>query len=182
MKNGHPCPNFLAALCILALAACSPGGNAPSSQAQAIAPLSQQNMAAEPLPDFKDKPGFAYRGSRKRSPFEPPRTASRASLDPDGKRIAPDPQRRREHFEGFSLRSLTLVGTLSQGAVRRGLLRDGNGQVRQVQVGDYLGQDHGRIKQIREHVLEFEEIVADGVGGWAKRPGSLRLKPEEERP
>jgi type IV pilus assembly protein PilP len=38
-----------------------------------------------------------------------------------------------------------------------------------------MGTDHGRIVSIDEAVIELDEIVPDGVGGWLKRSRTVRL-------
>ena len=46
----------------------------------------------------------------------------------------------------------------------------------QVKVGDYLGQNYGRITQIDETQIALREIVQDAAGEWIERPGVLQLQ------
>ena len=46
----------------------------------------------------------------------------------------------------------------------------------QVKVGDYLGQNYGRITQIDETQIVLREIVQDAAGEWIERPGVLQLQ------
>ena len=46
----------------------------------------------------------------------------------------------------------------------------------QVKVGDYLGQNYGRITQIDETQIALREIVQDAAGEWIERPGVPQLQ------
>jgi type IV pilus assembly protein PilP len=46
----------------------------------------------------------------------------------------------------------------------------------QVKVGDYLGQNYGRILKITETEIALREIVQDAAGEWIERPGTLQLQ------
>jgi type IV pilus assembly protein PilP len=45
-----------------------------------------------------------------------------------------------------------------------------------VKVGDYLGQNYGKITRITETEISLREIVQDAAGEWIERPGSLQLQ------
>jgi type IV pilus assembly protein PilP len=46
----------------------------------------------------------------------------------------------------------------------------------QVKVGDYLGQNYGKITKITETDISLREIVQDAAGEWIERPGQLQLQ------
>jgi type IV pilus assembly protein PilP len=46
----------------------------------------------------------------------------------------------------------------------------------QVKVGDYLGQNYGKIIKITETDISLREIVQDAAGEWIERAGSLQLQ------
>jgi len=46
----------------------------------------------------------------------------------------------------------------------------------QVKVGDYVGQNYGKITKITETEISLREIVQDAAGEWIERPGSLQLQ------
>jgi type IV pilus assembly protein PilP len=46
----------------------------------------------------------------------------------------------------------------------------------QVKVGDYLGQNYGRITKIDETEIAMREIVQDAAGEWIERPATLQLQ------
>jgi len=104
------------------------------------------------------------------SPLMPAGGATQNTASPE-----PDPLRPKQPLERFAISALAMTGTLSAGAGRFGLVRDGNGFVHRVAVGNYLGQNHGRIQEISPSTIEIVEIVPDGAEGWARRTRSLSL-------
>lgn len=137
--------------------------------------------ASAPPPDFANAASSAYAADGRRSPFAPP--GSRGKPAPAALATEPAPKRRRprQHLEGFSLSDLTWVGLLSRGADRRALVRDGEGKVHQVRVGDYLGGHHGRVQRIGDASIELVELVPEG-DGWARRRRTLAASPVEATP
>jgi type IV pilus assembly protein PilP len=110
-----------------------------------------------------------------RSPFEPPVVVK--PVDPNKKTalVKPDPNRVKQFLEQFNIGAIGMVGTLSQGARLYGLVRDPNGGVHRVQMGDYMGMDNGKILAIDENKIELLEIVSDGTGGWVERERTVNL-------
>jgi len=45
-----------------------------------------------------------------------------------------------------------------------------------MKIGDYLGQNYGRITQIGETELTLREVVQDAVGEWTERISTLQLQ------
>jgi type IV pilus assembly protein PilP len=68
-----------------------------------------------------------------------------------------------------------MVGTLRNARGDYGLIQDAEGRVHRVAVGNYMGQNHGRIMTINESEIVLDEIVADGLGGYVNRPASIGL-------
>lgn len=83
--------------------------------------------------------------------------------------------RRREPLEAYPLDSMSMVGSVSKQGQPFALLRVDN-LLYQVKVGDYLGQNYGRITQIDETQIALREIVQDAAGEWTERPGVLQLQ------
>ena len=46
----------------------------------------------------------------------------------------------------------------------------------QVRVGNYLGQNYGRITKISETEVALREIVQDAAGEWIERTATLQLQ------
>ena len=81
----------------------------------------------------------------------------------------------KQFLEQFNIGAIAMVGTLSQGSRLYGLVRDPNGGVHRVQMGDYMGMDNGKILAIDENRIELLEIVSDGTGGWVERERTVNL-------
>ena len=178
-------PMFLtiavAALC-LGLSACR-----RDVPALPVAPLPEETgrlQAKDPPPlDFANAPSFAYQAAGRRNPFAPSNASGRrADAALGGGAAAPNQHRSRQPLESFPLSDLGWVGALSRGADRRALVRDGDGQVHQVRVGDYLGDHHGRVQHIGDAAIELVEVVPDGGGGWVRRHRTLAATAAEATP
>lgn len=126
----------------------------------------------EPLPQIQPYETFVYTAHDQRTPFRPSATQPQAGVV-DG--ISPDPTRTREYLEEFPLDTLRMVGTVTMGAENYALIRSRDGAVHRVRVGDYLGQNHGRITAISEIGIDLIEIIPDGMGGWAERRAAIAL-------
>lgn len=89
--------------------------------------------------------------------------------------LAAELNRRREPLEAYPLDSMSMVGSVNKQGRPYGLLRVDN-LLYQVKVGDYLGQNYGRITRIGETEITLREIVQDAAGEWIERPASLQLQ------
>jgi type IV pilus assembly protein PilP len=68
-----------------------------------------------------------------------------------------------------------MVGTIRIAGTMYGLVQTKDGIVHRVTVGNYMGQNDGRITDILPSKLDLTEIVPDGLGGYMKRPAALGL-------
>lgn len=127
-----------------------------------------------PLRVFQPAQPFAYEAMGLRSPFEPP-VVVKPSERPRGPQVKPNPNRVRQYLEQYTIASLSMVGTLSQGPAMYALIQDSEGGVHRVQQGDYMGTDHGKIQSIDEAAIELVEIVPDGTGSWVERIRTVSL-------
>lgn len=89
--------------------------------------------------------------------------------------IASELNRRREPLEAYPLDSMAMVGSVSRQGRQFALLRVDQ-LLYQVKVGDYLGQNYGRITRITETEVALREIVQDAAGEWIERTSSLQLQ------
>jgi len=83
--------------------------------------------------------------------------------------------RRKEPLEAYPLDSMGMVGSVQKQGQPFALLRVDN-LLYQVKVGDYLGQNYGRITKIAETEIALREIVQDAAGEWIERPAALQLQ------
>lgn len=88
--------------------------------------------------------------------------------------IAPELSRRKEPLEAMPLDAVAMVGSLTKAGQPVALVRVDN-LIYQVRVGNYLGQNYGRITAVTEAGIELREIVQDTAGEWIERPATLQL-------
>lgn len=89
--------------------------------------------------------------------------------------LAGEANRRKEPLEAFPVDSMSMVGSVTKRGAPQALLRVDN-LLYQVKVGDYIGQNYGKIKQITETNLSYREILQDAAGEWIERTSSLQLQ------
>jgi type IV pilus assembly protein PilP len=68
-----------------------------------------------------------------------------------------------------------MVGTFSKEASEWALIRDPDGVVHRVAVGNYIGKNHGKVNDISMDEVQLSEFIADGTGGWLVREASVAL-------
>ena len=100
---------------------------------------------------------------------ESTQSASNAAL------IAPEMARRKEPLEAYPLDVMAMVGSLDKKGTPTALLKVDK-LLYQVKVGNYLGQNYGKIIKISEGAIQLREIVQDATGDWVERMTSLDLQ------
>lgn len=127
----------------------------------------------EPPPEIKPYEAFAYdNATALPDPFKPHKTDSssgRKGLN------QPDLNRPKEELEDFPLDGMRMVGYLLRNKIAYAIVRPADGKLRRVKVGNYLGQNFGKIISIVESEIRIKEMVQDGTGDWAERESSLSL-------
>jgi len=93
--------------------------------------------------------------------------------------ITPELSRRKEPLEATPLDSVAMVGSLTKAGQPVALVRVDN-LIYQVRVGNYLGQNYGRITSVTEASVVLREIVQDAAGEWIERPATLQLLEEKK--
>jgi type IV pilus assembly protein PilP len=89
--------------------------------------------------------------------------------------LASEFNRRKEPLEAYPLDSMTMVGSVTKQARPTALLRVDK-LLYQVKLGDYLGQNYGKITKITETDIALREIVQDAAGEWIERNTLLELQ------
>ena len=141
----------------------------------------------KPLPEFKAHGTFTYSSAAMRSPFDPPIVIRESTIDFDPNSVVePDLTRPKEYLEQFSFDALRMVGTIQRPDEDEsqlwGLLKDSQGGIHRVKIGDYLGRSHGQIIEVYANIINVMEIVPsgevdlDGNKLWIERPRNLVLK------
>lgn len=91
--------------------------------------------------------------------------------------ITPELSRRKEPLEATPLDAVVMVGSLTKAGQPVALVKVDN-LIYQVRVGNYLGQNYGRITAVTEASVVLREIVQDAAGEWIERPATLQLLEE----
>jgi type IV pilus assembly protein PilP len=89
--------------------------------------------------------------------------------------IAPELARRKEPLEAYPLDAVAMVGSLIKVGQPVALVRV-ESLLYQVRVGNYLGQNYGRITKVSDAGLTLREIVQDAGGEWIERTATLQLQ------
>lgn len=89
--------------------------------------------------------------------------------------ITPELSRRKEPLESFPLDSVNMVGSLNKGLQQVALVQSEK-MLYQVQTGNYLGLNYGRITKVTETEITVREIVQDASGEWIERMAKLQLQ------
>ncbi len=135
----------------------------PSSVPPVISPIPfvaapyTQSSAVDPFDDVKLKAALAKA-----------RAASGVSA------LQPNLSRKREPLEAFPIDSIKMIGYVVK-LGRPTALLSASGTLYNVQLGNYVGQDFGKVNAITEQEISFKELVQDGAGVWTERTTKLPL-------
>lgn len=89
--------------------------------------------------------------------------------------LASEMRRRKEPLEDFPLDSMSLVGSVVRNGKQHALVKVDN-LLHYVKVGEYMGQNYGKITNLTEKELTLREIVQDASGEWTERTSTLQLQ------
>ncbi len=129
-----------------------------------------------PIPTFKAYEAFSYSAAVQRSPFNRPIAVREIAQLQAVSAIKPDNDRTKEFLEQYTFDSLAMVGTLERDESGWTLIQDPEGGVHRVQLGEYLGRNHGKIIEMTDTFIAVIEIVSDGSAeGWVERPRTIKL-------
>jgi type IV pilus assembly protein PilP len=119
----------------------------PYEQAQAVEPFSNQKLAVA-LKQEARQPNSLFAGEM---------------------------NRRKEPLEAYPLDSMSMVGSVARSGRPTALLKVDN-LLYQVKIGDYLGQNYGKVTRISETEVTLREVIQDAAGEWIERPAALQLQ------
>ncbi len=169
-------PNFLLAVfASLLLGACS-DNNFADLEAFVEEKKARPGGIIAPIPTFKAYEAFSYSAASQRSPFDRPIEVREIAQLQAISAIKPDETRAKEFLEQYTFDSLSMVGLLVRGDTDWTLIRDPEGGVHRVKLGNYLGRNHGKIVETTDTYIAVIEIVSDGsADGWVERPRTIKL-------
>lgn len=159
---------------VLALAGCSSHQDELRTWMDQV--RAQTPVKRETVPEPKRFEPFRYEVAHLTEPFAQVKLTAvieKMATKPGG--MAPDTNRRREALENFPLDAIRMVGHMTNGKQHFALLQVDN-LVYQARVGQYAGQNFGRIVRITETEVGVKELVQDAAGDWVERDAALRLQ------
>jgi type IV pilus assembly protein PilP len=182
-----PLPLLLAAVALV-LSAC--GGSDEQDIREWMKEQSKDLRGRVPdLPQIKPLPVLAYEPGDLSSPFSPDKVfAGDTKVGGVGAPVVSggpkDINADAQPMTKYPLESIRLVGTILVGKELRAIVASEREPVRQVHIGDYLGQNHGRITAIEPAAgdsqgrILLKEVVLD-KGIWIER--ETQLPPQDQR-
>lgn len=128
----------------------------------------------EPPPTPKAIEDYDYVANNMRSPFVPQSLLDRQATIANMPSIRPDNNRVKHELEKYALSSLIYRGkVVAPNGREYGLVQAPDGVVRDVQIGDYMGENHGRIVEITPTQINLIEIIEDARLGYVERSANL---------
>jgi type IV pilus assembly protein PilP len=173
------CRSAALALCGLALAGCE----VDRTELQSWMDETRRNTppVTNKIAEPKKFEPFRYQAEDLIDPFSLSKMkVGAAAAARSGGGVQPDTSRRREPLESFPLDNLKMVGNLQQDGSHVALLQ-ADTALFQVRVGNYIGQNFGRVLKISDSEVAIREIVQDAAGDWIERDTALRLQAQEAR-
>jgi len=129
-----------------------------------------------PIPPVKTYTPYEYEGLTGRDPFRQSITEGSDDVrSTRGSGPRPDFGRAKEYLERYELDTLSMVGTFSKGDSYWALIRDPEGVIHRVPVGNYMGKNHGKVVNISSTEVDLSELISDGADGWLVREASIAL-------
>lgn len=131
-----------------------------------------------PLPEVKPYEPVPYDVSTLLDPFNPARLGLDQPVRDKGSGLQPDLDRPKEPLEAYPLESLKFVGVITRGGVSYAIIR-ADAALHRVKIGNYMGQNFGKISEITESEVTLVELVQDSLGDWSERASTLFLQEQE---
>ena len=140
----------------------------------------QTRPKVKPIPEPKQFKPEAYTNASTIEPFSNQKLTQALKRDSaqvasNGGLVAPELARRKEPLEAFPLDAMNLVGSIVKAGQPVALVKIDN-LLYQVKLGNYLGQNYGKVTKISETEVTLREIVQDAVGEWIERVATLALQ------
>ncbi|MGD9888663.1 MAG: pilus assembly protein PilP [Halothiobacillaceae bacterium] len=130
-----------------------------------------------PIPQLKPYTPITYTAFDARDPFSAPEYVEE-KVD-NG--IRPDSNRSKEPLEAFPLDGIGMMGIIQRNDRPEALVSAPDGTIHTVVVGNYLGQNFGKITNIQETKIDLIEILPDGNGGWMEKPATITMKDQRNQ-
>ena len=126
---------------------------------------------------------FKYDSDKSLDPFSNAKLAAAAddlkAAAKAGGGPRPDLSRRKDVLESFPLENLRMVGAIQQRGIYYAIIK-ADANLHRVKVGNYVGQNFGKITNITETEVKLQEMLEDGSGEYAYRDSTLVLQEEKK--
>ncbi|MGD9586818.1 MAG: pilus assembly protein PilP [Brachymonas sp.] len=145
--------------------------------------MQQQQRAARPsvrpLPEPKPYAALDYKAPQQGAdPFSFDRLANALGINAaaaNNPLLLKEQNRRKQPLESYPLDTISYVGMLQKNGQPIALVKVDT-LLYQAHVGDYMGQNYGRITEIKENQVTLHEIAQDAAGEWIERTTTLDLQ------
>lgn len=88
------------------------------------------------------------------------------------------PPHPHEELEDYPLESLRMKGYVNYKGRAHAIIESPDHKIHTVKVGNYVGQNFGKISEITETEVKLKEQVQDSSGSWSERISTLQLLEE----
>lgn len=173
MKQGLSKSSLAVALLLtLTLSGCS---NREELAQQAMTEIRESlPQSVPPMPEAQVVEDYIYSANDERSPFLPPSLLNLNMAASENSNIRPDVHRTKQPLEKFELAELIYRGmVVAPNGQQYGLVQRPDGSIANVQVGEYMGVNDGRIVEITPTQINLIEILPDSRAGYVEKPQSL---------
>ncbi len=166
-------------LLVIPLAGCF-GDNEQNLKQWMLEQRNSTKPSVAPIPEPKKFTPAGYTADLSTDPFSNQKLAQALKREStqataNAALVAPELNRRKEALEAFPLDAIAMVGTMQPKGVPVALVKVDK-LLYQIRVGNYLGQNYGKVTKVSETELVLREIVQDAAGEWIERQASLRLQ------
>lgn len=125
------------------------------------------------LPEIKPFPAVAYETGALLAPFS---VAKIVTVDASLDKTAPDRNRPLQPLESFPLEDLKVVGIILSGKRPYALIQTPPpNKPKDARVGEYIGQNFGKITAIGKDGVTVRETVKDINGAWVEQEKTLSV-------
>ena len=126
----------------------------------------------EPLPTAKVYKPVAFEGRYDPFILKP----MIAIVDVAKNKYAPDTDRKKEPLEMYPLNSLKMTGLILKDNKSHAMIKTANGLINYLTIGNYMGQNYGKIVKLEENYLILEERIQNEEGDWELKQTVVELQ------
>lgn len=138
------------------------------------------NAYIEPMSEITTFKHISYSAESLRSPFVVPKPeAIQEKMQQMSGCLSPDPRRRKQPLEKYSLGDLVMKGTLGELDITWALVEASDGTLHRVAEGGYLGLFNGKITKVDQSKVKVFELIPDGAGCWSERETFVAMDKSE---